>query len=70
MLMKYGEVAMSGALIVGDIPLGHQAEFKLGMVEVTEEMSDETILALLKEYLQNHKKREAKVLRAHCTVLH
>ena len=64
MLMKYGEVAMSGALIVGDIPLGHQAEFKLGMVEVTEGMSDETILALLREYLQNHKKREAKVLKA------
>lgn len=64
MLLKYGEVAMSGALIVGDIPLGHQAEFKRGMVEVTEDMSDETILAILRKYLANDKEREAKVLKA------
>lgn len=64
MLMKYGEVAMSGALIVGDIPLGHQAEFKRGMVEVTEEMSDEAILTTLRRYLENDREREAKVLKA------
>ena len=64
MLMKYGEVAMSGALIVGDIPLGHQAEFKRAMVEVTEEMSDEAILTILRRYLENDREREAKVLKA------
>lgn len=64
MLMKYGEVAMSGALIVGDIPLGHQAEFKRGMVEVTEDMSDEAIISILRHYLKSDKEREAKVLRA------
>ena len=64
LLIKYGEVAMSGALIAGDIPLGHHAELRSGMLELTNDMSDQEIVKVLNYYISSFKEREAKVLQA------
>ena len=64
MLMKYGEVAMSGALIAGEIPLGHHAELRTGMIELTDDMSDQEIVKVIRHYVTSVSEREAKVLQA------
>jgi hypothetical protein len=51
LLMKYLEIAASGAAIAGNIPDSGRELLKDCMIEPYEEMSDETIMATLRSYL-------------------
>ena len=63
-LIKYGETAVAGALIVGDIPLGSEHEFKNIMVEIKPEYSDKKIVQTVEYYLAHPKERERIVSKA------
>ena len=63
-LIKYGEAAAAGALIVGDIPLGSEDEFKNIMVEIRPDYSDSKIVDTVEYYLAHPKEREQIVSRA------
>lgn len=57
-LIKYGETAAAGALIVGDIPLGSEHEFNNIMVEIRPDYSDRKIIKTVEYYLSHPKERE------------
>lgn len=63
-LIKYGETAAAGALIVGDIPLGSEYEFKNIMVEIKPDYSDSKIVETVQYYLSHPEEREQIVSRA------
>ena len=63
-LIKYGETAAAGALIVGDIPLGSEYEFKNIMVEIQPDYSDSKIIETVQYYLNHPEEREQIVSRA------
>jgi len=63
-LIKYGETAAAGALIVGDIPLGSEYEFKNIMVEIKPEYSDDKIIEIVQHYLDHPEEREDIVSQA------
>ena len=63
-LIKYGETAVAGALIVGDMPLGSEYEFKDIMVEIKPNYSDSEIVDTVEYYLAHPKEREEIVSRA------
>ena len=63
-LIKYGEAAVAGALIVGNIPLGSEFEFKNIMVEIKPEYSDDKILRILEHYLSHPEERDIIVSQA------
>ena len=64
LLMKHGEIALSGALIAGDIPLGYEAELRGKMLELRPQMSDSEIIALLGKYVQETQSRKTAILLA------
>ena len=63
-LIKYGETAAAGALIVGDIPLGSEYEFKNIMVEIKPDYSDSKIVETVQYYLGHPEEREQIVSQA------
>ena len=63
-LIKYGEAAVAGALIVGNIPLGSEYEFKNIMVEIKPEFGNNKILKILEHYLSNPDERAKIVSQA------
>ena len=57
-LSKYVEAAMSGCLLLGEIPLEREEEFRRYVVEVSMNMTDEQILATVDYWIKHDHERE------------
>eukprot|EP01129_Flabellula_baltica_P005281 TRINITY_DN1899_c0_g1_i1.p1 TRINITY_DN1899_c0_g1~~TRINITY_DN1899_c0_g1_i1.p1 ORF type:complete len:398 (-),score=56.90 TRINITY_DN1899_c0_g1_i1:584-1777(-) len=59
-LRKYQEVAMAGALMVGDIPPERQNEYRQSIVEIRVQDSEQSIVDKMKWWLTNDKERKQR----------
>lgn len=57
---KYSEVALSGCLIIGDIPAEREAEYRRYVVEISMNMTDDQILSIIDYWMKNDHEREMK----------
>ncbi|CAF2816220.1 unnamed protein product [Rotaria sp. Silwood2] len=57
---KYSEVALSGCLIVGDIPFEREEEFRRYVVQISMNMTDGEILSIIEYWIKNEHEREEK----------
>lgn len=62
-LAKYVESAMSGCLVLGDMPEKPPVHFENFVAPVTNEMSDGTLVKIMKEWIENDKAREQTAIR-------
>lgn len=62
-LRKYVEAAMSGALVVGDVPDERMSEFRSWLVEASVTENNEALLERLRWWLAHSKERKARALR-------
>ncbi|CAF3128418.1 unnamed protein product [Rotaria sp. Silwood2] len=57
---KYSEVALSGCLIIGDIPSEREEEFRRYIVQISMNMTDEEILSIIEYWIKNEHEREER----------
>lgn len=63
-LSKYAEIPMCGSLLIGDIPNENEEWYRKWIVEVNNNMSDISIMNLIKYYIDNNREREEKIRTA------
>ena len=64
-LAKYVEAAMAGAIVAGDAPAEPSVDYAaLGLVELTDEMTDDEIVATLDRWLADEEGRRARARAA------
>ena len=59
-LSKYIEVALSGCLILGDLPAEREEEFRRYVVQISMNMTDEQILSIVQFWAKHDDEREVK----------
>jgi hypothetical protein len=58
---KYSEVALSGCLIIGDIPAEREEEFRRYVAEISMNMTDDQILSIINYWIKHDHEREEKI---------
>jgi hypothetical protein len=59
-LSKYPEVALSGCLLLGDIPAEREEEFRRYIVQISMNMTDDQILSIIDYWIKHKDEREEK----------
>ena len=57
-LSKYMEAAMSGCLLLGELPLEREAEFSRYVIPISMNMTDQQILSVVDYWIKNDRERE------------
>ena len=58
---KYTEFALSGVLVIGDIPSEREDEYRQYVVEISTTMMDQQILSIIEYWIKNDDEREKRV---------
>lgn len=61
MLKKYLETAMSGSMVLGNIPTDYQGLLTDKIIKIDENMSDDQIISVIKEALSNKNQLQEKI---------